>query len=31
MGAPRYNEGFDGDGRVRAAYGAFEARTGRDL
>ena len=31
MGAPRYNEGFDGDGRVRAAYRAFEARTGRDL
>ena len=31
MGASRYNEGFDGDGRLRAAYRAFEARTGRDL
>ena len=31
MGASRYNETGDGDGRLQAAYQAFEARTGRDL
>jgi uncharacterized circularly permuted ATP-grasp superfamily protein len=30
MGAPRYNETFDDCGRLRAAYRAFAARTGRD-
>jgi uncharacterized circularly permuted ATP-grasp superfamily protein len=30
MGTLRYNEAFDDNGRLRAAYRAFEARTGRD-
>ena len=30
MSAPRYNEAFDDCGRLRAAYRAFAARTGRD-